>query len=84
MVIDPSYAEVMRKLAGVLCDRADSLQQVLPETVHDQDGFTEGNELHDRGKQALENNTLYSSASFCFGAGLQFSIFTIAITKPYR
>ncbi|MFT4310931.1 MAG: S16 family serine protease [Candidatus Woesearchaeota archaeon] len=85
IVSPPYYKETMQALALDLCQRTDTTaqrvdtqraQQLLMllntsqevQTIHDRAQL-----LRNQSKQALDNGQYYAAASFCFGAGLQYS-----------
>lgn len=76
--ISPEYAAVMRQLADRLCSRASSLSEKIPENLMGEEEYETASSLHQRGQDAFANNTLYSAASFCFGASLNYRLALIA------
>lgn len=77
--IDKDYADTMKELAVMLCDKTIKLQSELFE-----DGFLmnlneslkssedEAINLTLKGKNAFDSEKYYSSASYCFGANLKY------------
>ncbi len=72
ITLDDRYTEVMSELATQLCTNAESLEAEITADMMDDEAFERGQNLLIRGQSAFENQTLYSSASFCFGAGIQY------------
>ncbi|NOZ81063.1 MAG: hypothetical protein GXP63_05295 [DPANN group archaeon] len=83
ITISPDYQKVMETLAHNLCNRAEGMRRSLslpvslpgrPGSVAGRNASLEdqGLDLLGKGLVALQDSRLYSSASFCFGAGLKF------------
>lgn len=73
--IDNEYSSVMESLAVQLCERSDFLLEELDKIESDANitkKLEEALNSTQRGKNAFENEEFYSSASFCFGANVEF------------
>lgn len=74
--INEQYTSTMRSLANQLCDRSNKLKadalsadySVNVSSIKDN-----AKNLTARGKDAFEKQTFYSSASYCFGANVEYS-----------
>jgi len=81
LVIDEDYTKTMQKLAKILCDRSQELKQEIDEYEKVKKEFSENESIQalekaqnltQKGSQAYEEEKYYSSASYCFGANVQY------------
>ncbi len=81
LVIGDEYKNTMKYLAEMLCDKNKDLQREMSKyDIVDNDlvneSFIKDNKiainLSNKGEEAFENGTYYSSASYCFGANVRF------------
>ena len=72
--IDSQYAATMGMLAKELCDRTGTLSKES-ETKKEapREGVLLASNLSMKGKAALDEGRLYSAASFCFGANVEYT-----------
>ncbi|MBI2657285.1 hypothetical protein HYX08_01170 [Candidatus Woesearchaeota archaeon] len=72
--ISDEYTGIMKNLAKELCDRSSKLKESFRET-RNIGNFSSSNgiNLTAKGREAFEKQTFYSSASYCFGANVEFS-----------
>ncbi|MFW5990703.1 MAG: S16 family serine protease [Candidatus Nanoarchaeia archaeon] len=66
---DKTYSNIMQEINDGLCARTEKLLNNT--TQKNSSEYSSALNLSQRAKSALENNALYSSASFCFGANLR-------------
>lgn len=74
--INKEYSETMKALAKDLCDRSNNLKSEsrnLNFSVNVSAVKEFANNLTAKGREAFEKQTFYSSASYCFGANVEFS-----------
>ncbi len=81
LTISQDYKDTMKMLAIQLCSRSTRLKnEILNFTTFDnrtmQIQKTAVN-LSDKGKESFEENTYYSSASYCFGANVEFNYLSL-------
>ena len=74
--VSEQYTSTMRSLANQLCDRSNKLKaDALSADYSVNVSLIKDNakNLTARGKEAFEKQTFYSSASYCFGANVEYS-----------
>ena len=74
--ISEEYINTMRSLAKDLCDRSNKLKYEIKDlnySVNVSALQENANNLTIKGKGAFEKQTFYSSASYCFGANVEYS-----------
>ncbi|HLC60793.1 MAG TPA: S16 family serine protease [Candidatus Nanoarchaeia archaeon] len=73
--IDEQYRNTMKSLAKSLCDRSSQLKSNASKINYPNASLLkeDANNLTLKGKGAFEKQTFYSSASYCFGANVEFS-----------
>ena len=74
--IDEQYKNTMKSLAKGLCDRSNSLKANATKLSYPTNvsALVESSRnLTSRGREAFEKQTFYSSASYCFGANVEYS-----------
>ncbi|MBI2659188.1 hypothetical protein HYX05_03780 [Candidatus Woesearchaeota archaeon] len=74
--IDEEYKTTMRSLANDLCDRGNKLKaevKNLNYSINVSALKENAQNLTGKGKEAFEKQTFYSSASYCFGANVEYS-----------
>lgn len=67
IIIDENYKKTMKFLAEDLCNRSLKYQKAVKDILE------EANNLTKKGLENFEKERYYSSASFCFGANVQYS-----------
>jgi uncharacterized protein len=79
LIIDENYEKTMAKLAKLLCDRSQDLEEQLNQYEKirlagndSMQALEKAQNLTQKGKQAFEDKQYYSSASYCFGASVKF------------
>mgnify|MGYP001567911625 CR=1 FL=1 len=78
--ISKEYTTVMKSLAKDLCDRSNKLKAEvvnLKYSINVSALKENANNLTTKGKEAFEKQTFYSSASYCFGANVEYSTLLI-------
>ena len=73
--IDEQYKNTMKSLAKSLCDRGSQLKLNASRINYPNASVLKdnANNLTLKGKEAFEKETFYSSASYCFGANVEYS-----------
>ena len=74
--INEEYINTMKSLAKDLCDRSNKLKAEAAGTSHSINVSvlrTNAQNLTRKGREAFEKQTFYSSASYCFGANVEYS-----------
>ena len=74
--ISEEYTSTMKSLAKDLCDRSNKLKaesRNLQYPINVSALRENANNLTSKGREAFEKQTFYSSASYCFGANVEFS-----------
>src|SRR3989344_4791235 len=73
--IDGQYRDTMKSLAKSLCDRSNQLKSNASKINYPNASVLreDANNLTLKGKVAFEKQTFYSSASYCFGANVEYS-----------
>ena len=74
--IDEEYSNTMKSLAKQLCDRSNKLKSeiiILNNSINISAIKENALNLTTKGKEAFERQTFYSSASYCFGANVEYS-----------
>ncbi|MBI2653457.1 hypothetical protein HYX02_01465 [Candidatus Woesearchaeota archaeon] len=74
--ISEAYISTMKSLAKDLCDRSSKLRaetKSLNYTINVSAIKENSNNLTSKGREAFEKQTFYSSASYCFGANVEYS-----------
>ncbi|MEK6891783.1 MAG: S16 family serine protease [Nanoarchaeota archaeon] len=73
--IDEQYKNTMKSLAKSLCDRSNQLKSNASKINYPNASVLreDANNLTLKGKDAFEKQTFYSSASYCFGANVEYS-----------
>jgi len=74
--ISEEYTNTMKSLAKDLCDRGNKLKaevKNLEYSINVSALKENANNLTIKGKEAFEKQTFYSSASYCFGANVEYS-----------
>lgn len=74
--INEDYIQTMRSLAKGLCDRSSKLNadvRYLNYSLNISSIKENARNLTNKGKEAFERQTFYSSASYCFGANVEYS-----------
>jgi len=78
--ISHEYTSTMKSLAKELCDRSNKLKSEtrnLDYSANVSAIIDNGHNLTSKGKEAFEKQTFYSSASYCFGANVEYSTLLI-------
>ena len=79
--ISKGYTLTMKSLAKDLCDRSNKLKSESIShnySINVSSLKNEGQNLTLKGKEAFEKETFYSSASYCFGANVDYSTILLA------
>lgn len=71
--ISEEYTSTMKGLAKELCDRSNKLRESFKSVKSGNLSSSTAVNLTTKGKEAFERQTFYSSASYCFGANVEFS-----------
>src|SRR3989338_6577041 len=74
--ISDEYASTMKSLAKDLCDRGNALKSQIKSLNYPINASSlkdNAQNLTNRGREAFEKKTYYSSASYCFGASVEYS-----------
>ena len=74
--INEGYIQTMKSLAKGLCDRSSKLGSEVKNFNYQLNVSSikeNAKNLTNKGKEAFEDNTFYSSASYCFGANVEYS-----------
>ena len=73
--IDGQYRDTMKSLAKSLCDRSSQLKSNASKINYPNASVLreDANNLTLKGKDAFEKQAFYSSASYCFGANVEYS-----------
>jgi uncharacterized protein len=87
LVIDPEYIKTMGFLGEMLCNRSDYLSRFFSELQVDKSNInkdileTEKKAVNrtEQGKQALNKKQYYSSASYCFGANVNYQYLIVKL-----
>lgn len=88
--IDPSYKEVMKSLAGELCNRTEEFKAVLLNLT--QKNMSEellsskksAENLTRKGKESFEKGDYYTTASYCFGANIKYNYLVLYLKNFSR
>ncbi len=78
--ISEEYINTMRSLAKELCDRSNKLKaevRNLDYSINVSALKENARNLTSKGKEAFEKQTFYSSASYCFGANVEYSTLSL-------
>jgi uncharacterized protein len=78
--ISEEYINTMRSLAKELCDRSNKLKaevRNLDYSINVSAIKENAQNLTSKGKEAFEKQTFYSSASYCFGANVEYSTLSL-------
>ena len=74
--IDAEYKSTMRGLANDLCDRSSKLRAAssgINYSINVTSIIEDAKNISSRGKESFEKQKFYSSASYCFGANVEYS-----------
>ncbi|MAG91125.1 hypothetical protein CMO83_00445 [Candidatus Woesearchaeota archaeon] len=78
--IDDQYSDTMKSLARGLCERSNKLKSEtlkLNYSINISGLKESAKNLTSKGREAFEKSTFYSSASFCFGANVEYSTLSL-------
>ena len=73
--VDPGYSKVMEDLASDLCQRTEELAQNIESVGYDNQSAGArdlAENLSSQGTLAVEENSFYAAASYCFGANVRY------------
>ncbi len=76
IAISEEYTNTMKSLAKELCDRSNKLKAVSANSNYSVNVSAlkeNAQNLTSKGREAFEKQTFYSSASYCFGANVEYS-----------